>query len=87
MELGTPALYSEANRVARDMDETHLKTLGPFLNALWHVISFAEKERPIHDKIPTGTIINQKIEHNMGGAFLLWRGTQLLEEWLAKYEL
>lgn len=75
MELGTPALYSEANRVAREMDETHLKTLGPFLNALFHVISFAEKERPADDKIATGSVLNKKIENNMGGSFLLWRGT------------
>ena len=29
MEFGTPALYSELNRVARDMDMTQLKNLGP----------------------------------------------------------
>lgn len=31
MELGCPQLYAEANRVAREMDVTHLKELGPYL--------------------------------------------------------
>ena len=31
MELGTPQLYSEANRVARDMDLTMINELGPYL--------------------------------------------------------
>ena len=31
MEIGSPPLYAEMNRVARDMDTTHLKTLGPIL--------------------------------------------------------
>lgn len=75
IEFGTPSLYEEANRAARDMDETHLKNLGPFLNALSHVISFAESERPPIDKILTGKMINPTVENNMGGAFVLWRGT------------
>ena len=35
MELGTPPLYYEANKVAREMDEDFLKELGPFLRALY----------------------------------------------------
>ncbi len=31
MELGSPQLYAEANRVARDKDFTMLQELGPFL--------------------------------------------------------
>lgn len=34
MELGTPPLYSEVNRVAREMDFTLLKELGPFLQVM-----------------------------------------------------
>ena len=30
MELGSPPLYSELNRVARDMDMSQLENLGPF---------------------------------------------------------
>ena len=42
MELGSPQLYSEANRVARDMDRTHLRELGPFLRALGQITASAE---------------------------------------------
>ena len=31
MEIGSPPLYNEANRVARDMDLTLLSELGPFV--------------------------------------------------------
>jgi len=37
MELGTPQLYAEVNRVARDMDFTQLKELGPFIRALGEI--------------------------------------------------
>ena len=31
MELGMPQLYSEVNRVSRDMDLNYLKELGPYI--------------------------------------------------------
>ena len=34
MEIGSPSLYAEANRVARDVDRSYLKELGPFLRCL-----------------------------------------------------
>jgi len=34
MEVGTPQLFAEANRVSRDMDLDYLVELGPFLRAL-----------------------------------------------------
>ena len=34
MEIGSPQLYEEANRIARDQDKTFLKEMGPFLRAL-----------------------------------------------------
>ena len=34
MELGDPPLYAELNRVARDMDLTQLKNLGPIQKTL-----------------------------------------------------
>lgn len=34
MELGSPPLYAEVNRVAREMDRTRLSDLGPFIFAL-----------------------------------------------------
>ena len=42
MEMGSPQLYAEANRVARDMDLTFLKELGPFLRCLGTVAENAE---------------------------------------------
>ena len=34
MELGTPVLYADVNRVTRNMDFTYIKELGPFVRAL-----------------------------------------------------
>ena len=42
MEIGSPQLYAEVNRTARDLDKTFLKELGPFLRALGGVTKFAE---------------------------------------------
>ena len=51
LELGSPPLYAEANRVARDMDLTYLKELGPYVRALgiitfWSEENKKEKETP-----------------------------------------
>jgi len=73
MELGSPPLYSEANRVARDMDTTFLSTLGPFLKALFVITYSAERNKQYHDKIVTGEMLGG-VNNNMSGAFLLWRG-------------
>jgi len=35
MELGSPPIYAELNRVARDMDMTQLFNLGPIARALY----------------------------------------------------
>lgn len=77
LELGTPPLYSEANRVARDMDLSLLKELGPFLRALHEVTYGAEYNRDPEDKIKTGEMIEKNeggIKYNIAGSFLLWRG-------------
>lgn len=57
LELGIPPLYAEANRVARDMDFTQLKELGPFLRALHEVTYGAEYYRKDEDKMATGQMI------------------------------
>ena len=54
MELGTPPLYSESNRVARDMDLSLLKELGPFLKVLSRITYFSEHMKEPEDKIKTG---------------------------------
>ena len=43
MEIGSPQLYKEVNRVARDMDKNYLKELGPYLQALGRITEMAEK--------------------------------------------
>ena len=42
MELGSPPLYAELNRVARDMDLTQLTNLGPIAKALFIITLYAE---------------------------------------------
>ena len=54
LELGQPPLYAESNRVARDMDFTSLKELGPFVRVLHEVTYGAEANRNPEDKITTG---------------------------------
>ena len=88
MELGSPALYAEANRVAREMDFTLLKELGPFLQALFRITHWGEYKKNTDDKIETGEMIRDNYGtkydkmDNMCGAFLLWRGAAMKEEWI-----
>ena len=42
MEFGTPPLYAEINRVARNMDLSELETLGPIIHALSAITCGAE---------------------------------------------
>lgn len=37
LEMGSPPLYSEVNRVSRNMDEEQLANLGPFIKALGEI--------------------------------------------------
>ena len=85
MELGTPPLYAEANRVARDMDLTHLKELGPFLKTLSEITRFAETYRQDDDKITPGEEIGSA-KANLSGCFLLFRGAQMKAEWIKPYK-
>ena len=54
MEIGNPQLYAEANRVARNLDKTFLKELGPFLKALGMVTLCAEYNKSEGDKVTPG---------------------------------
>ena len=74
MELGTPPLYSVANRVSRDMDLTFLKELGPFLKVLSLITKNAEKEKDNDDKIMRGESIKGAVPYSLAGAFILYRG-------------
>lgn len=54
MELGSPPLYKEINRVIRYKDLRYLTMLGPYIKALNMVTTFAERNKYWHDKIHTG---------------------------------
>ena len=82
MELGSPQLYSEANRVARDMDLTHLRELGPFLKALGEITLNAEISKDKEDKMTPGVDISSDVSYNMSGSFLLFRGAPMKDEWV-----
>lgn len=49
MELGSPALYSEVNKVSRGMDFTLLKELGPFILALSTITLAGEENKKYGD--------------------------------------
>ena len=86
MEIGCPALYAEANRVARDVDKSFLKELGPFLRCL-NVISLrAEYFKKDNDVIRTGKMISGS-KNNMYGSFLLFRGLSMLEKYIEPFKI
>ena len=76
MELGYPQLYAEANRVARDMDLSYLRELGPFIKALGVITSCAERNKKHKDKIINGKELST-VGLNIGGSFLLFRGAPM----------
>lgn len=88
MELGAPQLYADANRASRDMDLTYLKELGPFNRALVEVSYASEQYKVADDKITPGILYEQDyggVEYNIGGAFLLFRGAAMKDEWVIPY--
>lgn len=80
MELGSPPLYAEVNRVARDMDLSQLRQLGPFLRALSLVTQWSEKKKLPGDLITPGKYLGG-VEDNIAGAFLITRGAPMKTEW------
>ena len=85
MEFGSPPLYAEANRVARDMDLTFLKELGPYLRALFVITRYAEAGKQSQDKVTTGAMKGGEYR-NLAGVFMLWRGAAMKEEWIQPYD-
>lgn len=72
MEIGTPSLYAEVNRVAREKDYSYLNELGPFLKALSEITSVGEKNKNKEDKAKTGLLVKQKekgVNYNLSGSF------------------
>ena len=81
MELGSPPLYMELNRAAREMDKTKLNQLGPFALALGLVCWGAEENKKKEDKIVPG----KDIGGLLAGCFLLFRGTAMKQDWIWDY--
>lgn len=86
MELGNPPLYAEANRVARDMDFSLLKQLGPFICVLCVITSFGEDKKARKDKLTTGDRLKFSAKGHLAKCFLLWRGARMKDEWISDYE-
>lgn len=53
-EFGSPPLYKELNRIARDKDYDQLQDLGALMKVMNSINLFAEQNRMEHDKIETG---------------------------------
>lgn len=74
MELGSPPLYAEVNRVCRDMDTSLLKELGPFVKALGEICSWGESAKGADDKVNKNSRDAAGVGFNMSASFLVWRG-------------
>ena len=85
MELGSPPLYDEVNRVARDMDMSQIKQLGPFIKALSIVTQWSEKQKLPSDLITPGQYLGG-VEDNMAGAFLVCRGAPMKKDWTLPFQ-
>lgn len=86
MEIGSPPLYSEINRISRDKEMVYLKMLGPFVKALGIVTASSERKRNKDDIIPTGQSKYPDLHHNFSGLFMLFRGAKGHEYCLKQYE-
>ena len=85
MELGSPPLYAELNRVSRMLDYSQLEQLGP-LHKAFSEIAEAENAKEEDEKITTGFHINPYgVKYNLAGIFLLYRGAQMNEYWVNDY--
>ena len=81
MELGSPPLYSEVNRVARDMDLAYLNELGPFLQVFNEITIWSEDWKETSVPVTPGVKLSS-VDYNMGGSFLLFRGAPMRDEWI-----
>ena len=84
MEIGSPPMYSEINRVARDKDLTFLKEFGPFLRVLSQVTLNTESNKPEKERITNGMSFGGAT-WNLAGSFMLWRGSPMKNEWIIPY--
>ena len=84
MEIGSPQLYAEVNRVTRDMDVTYLAELGPFIIALNEITMVAERHKKSLDIIDNGYAM-KGISNHIAASFLLFRGVQMTVEQIQLY--
>ena len=71
--------------MARDMDLTYLKELGPFLKALGEITYYSEENKKDYEQITIGNVINPNLLGNLGGSFMLWRGAAMKDAWVDPY--
>lgn len=83
MEFGDPPLYSEINRVARLMDTSQLRALGPLAQAFSSMINSVSNYFEEDDKGKTGFSLHHNkggVEENIGGIYMLHKGNAMQEE-------
>ena len=62
MELGSPQLYADVNRVVRENDLSYLEELGPFVYVLTIIVTEGEKYKNPDDKVTPGEKLNYNEE-------------------------
>lgn len=79
-----PPFYADLNNACRDMDQTKLKTLGPFAAAISGVLGVGyESDRKRDDGIERGMTFSKTDPlGEMCRSFLLFRGALMNKEWI-----
>ena len=81
-----PPLYWLLNRAMRTKNMAYLQMLGPFAQAIWAVLSGAERGR--NDKIQPGVDMNP--ENNplgyMAGSLLVFRGALFSTKYIVEFQ-
>lgn len=82
MELGSPPLYAEINRVTRTMDTSQLRALGPFAQAFSQIINSVSHYFEEDDQGTTGFSLYHRqggVEENIGGIYMVYNGKAIDE--------
>jgi len=74
----------DVNRASTNLDPTKLKNLGPFANALFHILRSGNiSDRKREDAIEQGIQFSKNDElGDMCRSFLLFRGCLMSKEWI-----
>ena len=78
----------------RSVDLSLLEQLGPYIKALAVITARGQKNRRADDVVRTGKQMLEEpeglssrlgVDLNLAGAFLLWRGAPMRNEWIEPY--